>query len=762
MTKVSAEPLLIRGNVVHPDGEAHDRYLLVRDGHVQSVSRARPPLSAHVKYVETDRQDWIFPGLLDLHTHSTYNLLPLWESINAPYDNRFEWRSDPLYKQGVRLPSKKLSAPEHSELLAVFSELQAVAGGTAVLQESTDLEKDVRRQRRTLICRDTASTADLLLNPTQRILSVVDFFRPDRDTGQPSPVNWSLDAYTKGRKTGKLVATLAHVAEGRSGVGSDRGADAYSRAEFEAFMRHAAFKDSAAVRSTPLTIIHGSGIDSSNPKHIDFLRDRNISVVWSPVSNFLLYGDTLDVESLITGGINVALGSDWSPSGSKHVWDEAKFAKRYLEAIGSSISQEQVFQMVTTKAALCLGLNDMGRIGPGSVADFFILRSPLESGNPMEVFFGTDDRHVRCVVIGGQPVYGDWAFLKTFGLKPQRLPRQEGSAVKNKGVYLPKGIKVDVQRDISRIETELKSLDPPVKRSNLLASADKPYQRRIQLLKSSVARFGWSARQWRKHGPSKTPRQVPVSPDSVRVWRGYRQSGWTPEAFCEKLGMVFIPSAVQTQVPLGMTAYLPTVLPIDKPETVPDEIALVFYESKEIYGKTFQSTTGRAYGLLHSTIFAPTRGRNVELKSASGWPSLLEEDAVRDQAYHLLSNDVDWQHGAVHVYVGARKEQTSNEDFADHFFNACRLVQDSTPRGLDAAIVVFSAHYVALWEHWSSSKTKRHAGRKAFQRLADSVLDQDAVPLKVVADGFATYPGIDIQGGECLNVQFTRRREFRW
>lgn len=760
MTKQFERPLLIRGKVVNSDGDARDRYVLVRGGKIQSVSRIKPPLSGDAVFVKTDSEDWVFPGLLDLHTHATYNLLPLWESVNAPFNNRFEWRSDVSYRESVRGASKKINTAENRTVLAVFSELQAVAGGTSVLQESTDLEKDDLRQHRTLICRDTTNPADLLMDASKKILSVVDFFRPDRQTGKPAPVDWSLEAYVKNRDQGKLGATLAHVAEGRSGVGSDRGVDPYSREEFETFMRHPAFKDAAAVRETPLTIIHGCGIDVKNAQHIKFLRDRNISVVWSPVSNLLLYGDTLDVESLIENGINVALGSDWSPSGSKHVWDEAKFARFYLSVIGSSVSDEQILKMVTTHASACLGLVNMGRIEPGAIADFFVLRSLLETDNALEVFFSTTDRHVRSVVIGGQPIYGDQEFLKQFQVKVHRLPRQEGSAVKNKGVYLPDHIEVDVQRDISRIENDLKGLDPPVKRSNLLVSSDKPYQRRIQFLKSSVTRFGWSVGQWRKRGPSGAPGSIPVAPDSVRVWRGFRQPGMKPEDFGEQLGSVFIPSAVQTQLPLGMTAYLPTVLPYHKPASLPDEIALVFYESKEVYGRTFRTTAGRAYGLLHGTIFAPTRGASP--RSASGWPVLLEEEVETDKAYHLFKTATDWQNGPVRLFVGTREEDTETSEFTTAAGSLCKKIQSSPPKDLDGAIVVVTEDYLIYWEHWSGDQAKDHASLGGLRHIVKPVLDREADPMKVVENAFTEYAGPQIQGGESWNLQFARRREFPW
>src|SRR5262249_73450 len=46
------------------------------------------------------------------------------------------------------------------------------------------------------------------------------------------------------------------------------------------------------------------------------------SMVWSPLSNFLLYGDTVDIKAAVAAGVQVALGSDWSPSGSKNLLGE--------------------------------------------------------------------------------------------------------------------------------------------------------------------------------------------------------------------------------------------------------------------------------------------------------------------------------------------------------------------------------------------------------------------------------------------------------
>jgi 5-methylthioadenosine/S-adenosylhomocysteine deaminase len=488
-------PLLLRGKIVQPDGTGLDRYVLVKDGIIKSVSRGRPSLTHDAVLVELGNNDWIYPGLIDLHTHTDYNVLPLWQTDNAPFDNRFAWRADDDYRTVVS-GGHDLIIKDQRTAVAVFAELQAIAGGTTTIQESQTLESNQTTDDNPLLCRGTGNSTDLRIAPAE-ILSIVDFFRPS-PAGDAAVPQKKLDAYVKMRDKGTLKATLAHLAEGRSGFGNEKGVDPYSRLEFETLMSHPAFEDAEAVRSSSLALIHCSGIDVDNPDHINFLRERDISIIWSPVSNLLLYGDTLDVESLVAQGINVAIGSDWSPSGSKHLWEEAKFVRFYFEAIGSLVSDEQVFQMVTTNAARCLGLKRIGRIEADCFADFFILRSPLESDNALEVFFKTTDRDVRAVIIGGRPVYGAREFLKKFPLELQPLPRVEGSTVRNKVVHLPPDLNVNVDTDFGVLEQLLKDSSLKLKRNNLLVSSDTPYRERINSLRQFVVGYGWQVQRWRR------------------------------------------------------------------------------------------------------------------------------------------------------------------------------------------------------------------------------------------------------------------------
>lgn len=510
---------LLRGKVVQADGTAPDRYLWIRDGRIAAMRRSRPPRTEGLPVIHTGGEDWIFPGLLDLHTHAKYNLLPIWESKNAPYDNRFQWRADPQYHREIcdmvaylTRPTGvegKVSAADqaHIETLTTFAEAQAVVGGSTTLQESLCLEDIQNDLDNVVLCRSTGEPEDLGLPADGLVFSPIDLFRPD-DHGEPRRLDKILDEYLQARATGRLHCTLAHLAEGKSGFGDSAGVDPYCRKEFEAFMADPAFADATEVASSHFVIIHGNGIDPHDPRHIDFLLERDISIIWSPVSNLLLYGQTLDVEALVHAGLNVAIGTDWTPSGSKHLWDEAKFAHFFAQSIGAHVSNVELFRMVTQNAARALGFKDLGNLLPGAFADFFIIESPIETDDPLEAFFKTDDRHVRAVIINGMPRYGDRKFLQRFGCTLQPLPYEESRAVPGKAIHLPanlrnkEGEQLVLRRDIHDLEEMMRSPPKPLestRRTLLLTMADRAYQRRMADLKKYTVDYGMKIRRRRRN-----------------------------------------------------------------------------------------------------------------------------------------------------------------------------------------------------------------------------------------------------------------------
>jgi 5-methylthioadenosine/S-adenosylhomocysteine deaminase len=764
MKQENSAPLLLSGRIVHPDGSARQRYVLVRDGRIVWVGVGRPPdvLTEGAREIVTGPRGWVFPGLINLHTHTAYNILPVWHSRKAPFSNRFEWRADADYRADISGRLDGLRKVKGSrQTLAVISELQAIAGGTTVLDQSTRLDANDSVESKIVLCRDTGTATDVGLPADQRIDSIVDFFSPDKGIPSPKKDNKGqslISAYAQARDAGRLGATLVHLAEGRSGFGSGRGVDAYSRAEFEAFMRDPALLDSERVRSAPLSLVHGSGVDVNNDAHLRFLRDRNISIVWSPVSNLLLYGDTLDSERLLQSGINVALGSDWSPSGSKHVWDEAKFARHFHDAIGSTVSDADIFRMVTSSAARCLGSQQLGRIDEGAFADMFILESPIDSDSALEVFFAADDRHVLATIVNGVPIYGRGSFLQQFGLPLQSLPVREGTAARDKAVYLPT-ISIDLGTAVDEIEDHLKQLERPALRSNILASSDKPYQRRIQRLRGQVEYFGWSVKQTTR-GLAKggTPMNglVPVKPDAVRVWCGF-MAGSNQRRFLDQIGSVFLPSTVMLMRALGLTAYFPGIPPADHPPACPDEVAIGFYESQKAYTETKNSVGGRLYDVMHDTVF-----RNGEYGSWSAFPTALSSPLSSRSAYHLFDGAIDWYAGLTRLLMSVRDpSRQDTQAFQKDVHRVCAsLAQD--PRGVDGALLAVDDDYAVFWDHRSEARPADDWHLALFGEFSQVILKTHATDQNANGEFFEPWGGFSLQGGECLRLTFERRSLFPW
>lgn len=142
----------------------------------------------------------------------------------------------------------------------------------------------------------------------------------------------------------------------------------------------------------------------------------------------------------------------------------------------------------------------------------------------------------------------------------------------------------------------------------------------------------------------------------VRVWTGYALADFRDaerQQLYNKLGTIFMPLTVQLMQPYGLTAYLPAVVPSAASMQIPDEVALVFYESDSAYHDAATlSTGGRGYELLHQSLFnfsdegaiPPSRSHFPDCYSAG-------EPLSDDCAYYARFEQLAWQQGSWQVQV---------------------------------------------------------------------------------------------------------------
>jgi cytosine/adenosine deaminase-related metal-dependent hydrolase len=164
---------------------------------------------------------------------------------------------------------------------------------------------------------------------------------------------------------------------------------------------------------------------AASPDDAAFLSDRQVSVVWSPRSNIALYGHTANVTMLDRLGVNIALGTDWLPSGSMNLLRElrcaADFSNDYLDGY---FSYFDLWKMVTINAARSFSLQDeLGSIAPGQIADIAIFRDG-PALDPFEDLVNASDSDLLLVMRAGRPLAGKAELVTALSTHCDTLPME--------------------------------------------------------------------------------------------------------------------------------------------------------------------------------------------------------------------------------------------------------------------------------------------------------------------------------------------------
>lgn len=333
------------------------------------------------------------------------------------------------------------SAPDvlTGDLITYFLELQAAVGGTTMFQNGSQLDGVWDQEdfiERVGLIRSTGKAEHLGADrPTK---SITQIFLPDVVISADDPQSylppmdtsaWEIK-YVNDRVTQQPLieyildsisqktedAYLIHLAEGRAG-NLRNGTDAYSRLEFET-LKNALTKGVENgdftiqdVRDAHINLIHGCAIDLDSKEDYKFISEYGIGLHWSPVSNLLLYEDTPNFYDFLSDpNIVMGIGSDWSPSGSKSVWDECKFAYNF-----APLNAEDLLRASTLTPARMIKNEKAGNIHQGGFADFFILKGmdQADIASALDLFITAEDSAVEGVVVAGTGIYGERDLLES-------------------------------------------------------------------------------------------------------------------------------------------------------------------------------------------------------------------------------------------------------------------------------------------------------------------------------------------------------------
>jgi len=395
---LSGPTIALAGRIVTMDDAFDvlpDAVLYIARGRiVAALPRAAPPPPGFEATPVTPTGGTLFPGFIELHNHLAYNALPLWSPVPRLYQDRGQWPAHPDYRRLISGPMTVIGElrddsgrPALLAPLVRYVECKCLMGGCTTSQGiMLNSNAGVQRFFRGIL-RNVENTAQADLSDADARIADVD----------------AKDARRFLARLGKEHSCfLLHLSEGITRAGQS------TSTARKHFLALEVAPGEWAINDT-FTGIHAAGLLAED---FGVLHEHGGSMVWSPLSNLLLYGDTARVEAARAAHVPIGLGSDWSPSGSKNLLGEMKVAWLYSHhVLNDMFSARDIVAMVTRDAAAILKWQPaLGTLEAGKHADLCVVDGT--DGDPYDALIRAPETAIHLVMIEGVPRYGEPSLMR--------------------------------------------------------------------------------------------------------------------------------------------------------------------------------------------------------------------------------------------------------------------------------------------------------------------------------------------------------------
>lgn len=372
------------GTVVAPQGVIENGTVYIAEGAIKGVGEGIP-LPAGTPVIRADGV--IFPGLIDLHNHLTWNVFPRW-SPGTLVSNRYDWQAMDDYAAKLSGPEAMLVNRGDGCDMERFAEIKAMLGGaTSVVGSYSPTDADPHRDDCDRgLARNLDFASGLYSSNVNSEPLDYEVFPFEIPFARAQTIRDSLSS-------GKLKVLLIHVAEGK---------DASAGREFRMLKARGFLRPG-------VSIIHGVAL---HPADFHEMAANGVGLIWSPHSNIALYGTTTNVAAAKEAGVKMAIAPDWSPSGSDGMVEELHYAYEWNERQKAKVFEpSELVQMATSQAAQLAAVSDkIGSLSAGDLADVVVF--PKIGESPWAALVSAAPGSIKLVVIGGKPLLGEPKLMK--------------------------------------------------------------------------------------------------------------------------------------------------------------------------------------------------------------------------------------------------------------------------------------------------------------------------------------------------------------
>jgi 5-methylthioadenosine/S-adenosylhomocysteine deaminase len=232
---IAQTSFVLTGTIVTARGIVNDGTILVVNGRIRDIgTNIAVPEGTPLLKVD----GVIFPGLIDLHNHLAWNVLPRW-SLPNPVSNRYEWQAMPEYVSHLARPEREMMARGEGCDMERYAEIKALLGGATSVTGSFASSDDTKSN----------GTKNNCVKGLVRKLDVFSGLYPQRMNAEPLlyeifplELPWQEAQAIRDKLASREVkAVICHVGEGK---------DASARREFSMFAARGFLRPG-------VTIIHG-------------------------------------------------------------------------------------------------------------------------------------------------------------------------------------------------------------------------------------------------------------------------------------------------------------------------------------------------------------------------------------------------------------------------------------------------------------------------------------------------------------------------
>ena len=329
-------------------------------------------------------QGAVSPALINTHDHITFAQNNPYTDTGERYEHRHDWRKG--LNGHTKIPS--VGSATNDEI--AWGELRFLMGGAVSTVGSGSTSGLLRNL-------DRASDEEGLNQPAADFqtfpLGDSNGTQLASGCGYPKIV---LSSVVAGED-----AFLPHVAEG---------INAFAENEFACMS--SSMNGGEDLLQPQSAFIHSVGLTA--PDYAAMAKDGT-ALIWSPRSNVTLYGDTANVAEAKRLGVQIALGTDWIPTGSMNLLRELRCADSLNKTYyASALTDHDLWMMVTSNAAAATATDDViGSLVVGKIADITVFNSAKHSD--YRAVIDAEAQDIALVVRAGKVLYGEQSAVTALG-----------------------------------------------------------------------------------------------------------------------------------------------------------------------------------------------------------------------------------------------------------------------------------------------------------------------------------------------------------